>query len=68
GVPPDLPTWRHTYHSIPRLVLDYLVVRNRVGAIRAAGVRRVDQNPNDRGPTVFGSDHHPLLARIDLAS
>jgi hypothetical protein len=24
----------------------------------------VDEVPGDRGPYVFGSDHHPLLARL----
>jgi endonuclease/exonuclease/phosphatase family metal-dependent hydrolase len=67
GVPPELPTWRHTFHSLPRLVIDYLVVRNRARGIRSARVRRLDESPSDRGATVFGSDHHPLLARIDLA-
>jgi endonuclease/exonuclease/phosphatase family metal-dependent hydrolase len=66
GVPPILPGWRHTYHSLPRLVIDYILVRDRVGVVRSARVRRVDEDPSDRGPTVFGSDHHPLLARIDL--
>ena len=68
GVPAGLPTWRHTYHSLPRLVIDYLLVRNRLGAIRGAAVRRVDENPADRGPDVFGSDHHPLLALVALAA
>jgi endonuclease/exonuclease/phosphatase family metal-dependent hydrolase len=68
GVPPELPTWRHTYHALPRLVIDYLLVRDRAGAIGSARVRRVDEDPSDRGPTVFGSDHHPLVARIDLAT
>jgi endonuclease/exonuclease/phosphatase family metal-dependent hydrolase len=68
GVPPETPAWRHTYHSLPRLVIDYLLVRDRGGAIRSARVRRVDEDPADRGPTVFGSDHHPLVARIDLAT
>jgi endonuclease/exonuclease/phosphatase family metal-dependent hydrolase len=68
GVPPRLPTWRHTYHSLPRLVIDYLVVRNRAGAIRSTAVRRVDEDPADRGPNVFGSDHHPLLAVVELAA
>jgi endonuclease/exonuclease/phosphatase family metal-dependent hydrolase len=68
GVPPEPPTWRHTYHALPRLVIDYLVVRNRAGAIRSARVRRLDEGPGDRGATVFGSDHHPLLARIDLTT
>jgi len=67
GVPPELPTWRHTYHALPRLVLDYILVRNRAWAIRSARVRRVDEDPTDRGPDVFGSDHHPLVARMDLA-
>jgi endonuclease/exonuclease/phosphatase family metal-dependent hydrolase len=68
GVPPEPLTWRHTYHALPRLVLDYILVRNHAGAIRSARVRRVDEDPRDRGPQVFGSDHHPLLARIDLAT
>ena len=67
GVPPVLPTWRHTYHSLPRLVIDYLLVRNRAGAIRSLVVRRLDEDPRDRGPNVFGSDHHPLLAVLEPA-
>ena len=66
GVPPSLPRWRHTFHALPRLVLDYLLVRNRDGAIAEAHVHRLDEHPHDRGARVFGSDHHPLLARIDL--
>jgi endonuclease/exonuclease/phosphatase family metal-dependent hydrolase len=68
GVPPTLPAWRHTYHSLPRLVLDYILVRDRPGAIAKATVARLDQDPHDRGPNVFGSDHHPLLARVQLAT
>jgi len=66
GVPPVLPGWRHTYHALPRLVLDYIMVRDRRGVVAAARVHRLDEDAADRGPTVFGSDHHPLLARIDL--
>jgi endonuclease/exonuclease/phosphatase family metal-dependent hydrolase len=68
GVPPVLPTWRHTYHSLPRLVIDYLLVRNRADAIRSVVLRRVDEDPSDRGPNVFGSDHHPLLAVVEFAA
>jgi endonuclease/exonuclease/phosphatase family metal-dependent hydrolase len=68
GVPPSFPTWRHTFHALPRLVLDYLLVRDPSGAVERARVHRLDEHPRDRGPLVFGSDHHPLLARIDLAS
>jgi hypothetical protein len=49
-------------------VLDYILFRNQDRVIRSARVRRVDENPLDRGPNVFGSDHHPLLAWIDLAT
>jgi endonuclease/exonuclease/phosphatase family metal-dependent hydrolase len=67
GVPPRVPAWRHTYHRVPRLILDWLLVLDRDATIAGAVVRRLDEHPLDRGPTVFGSDHHPLLARIDLA-
>jgi hypothetical protein len=61
-----LPAWRHTFHALPRLVLDYVLVRDRAGAVARADVERLDQDSSDRGPTVFGSDHHPLLTRIAL--
>jgi endonuclease/exonuclease/phosphatase family metal-dependent hydrolase len=66
GVPPSVPAWRHTFHALPRLVLDYILVRDRSGVVVAARVHRLDEHPDDRGARVFGSDHHPLLARIDL--
>jgi endonuclease/exonuclease/phosphatase family metal-dependent hydrolase len=68
GVPPMMPTWRHTYHALPRLVIDYLLVRNRAGAIRSTVVRRVDEDSADRGLNVFGSDHHPLMAVVELTA
>lgn len=66
GIPGGLPAWRHTYHALPRLVLDYILVRDRAGALDRMRVHRLDEHPADRGATVFGSDHHPLLARVDL--
>jgi endonuclease/exonuclease/phosphatase family metal-dependent hydrolase len=66
GVPPSAPAWRHTFHALPRLVLDYLLMRDRSGVIRQAKVHRLDEHPLDRGPRVFGSDHHPLLSRIEF--
>lgn len=66
GVPPSSPPWRHTFHALPRLVLDYLLVRDRSGAVARARVHRLDEHPRDKGAWVFGSDHHPLLGRIDL--
>jgi endonuclease/exonuclease/phosphatase family metal-dependent hydrolase len=66
GVPVGRQPWRHTFHALPRLVLDYLLVRDRGGYLSAARVERLDEHPLDRGPTIFGSDHHPLLARLEL--
>jgi endonuclease/exonuclease/phosphatase family metal-dependent hydrolase len=68
GIPASFPAWRHTFHAMPRLVLDYLLLRDSSGAVAQARVHRLDEHPQDRGPLVFGSDHHPLLGRIDLAS
>jgi endonuclease/exonuclease/phosphatase family metal-dependent hydrolase len=68
GVPPARAQWRHTFHALPRLILDYLLLRNDAGRVAAASVERLDEHPRDRGATVFGSDHHPLLARIELES
>ena len=68
GVPSVLPTWRHTYHKVPRLVIDYLLVRDELRIVDAARVYRLDEDPADRGPLVFGSDHHPLLARFDFTT
>jgi endonuclease/exonuclease/phosphatase family metal-dependent hydrolase len=67
GTPPGLPPWRHTYHALPRLVLDYILIRNRSRAVASATIHRLDEDPKDRSRTVFGSDHHPLLAPIELA-
>jgi endonuclease/exonuclease/phosphatase family metal-dependent hydrolase len=68
GIPAAFPTWRHTFHGMPRLVLDYLLLRDAAGVVKHARVHRLDEHPRDRGPLVFGSDHHPLLARVDLKS
>lgn len=67
GVPATLPTWRHTYHALPRLVLDYLLIRDRHRTVDSATVHRLDEDRRDRGRTVFGSDHHPLLAPVELS-
>jgi endonuclease/exonuclease/phosphatase family metal-dependent hydrolase len=68
GVPPTLPSWRHTYHGLTRLLLDYLLVRDGSGIITALRVHRLDDDPRDRGRTIFGSDHHPLLGVVTLDS
>ena len=69
GIPAALPEWRHTFHALralPRLVLDYVLLRDRLERVASARVVRLDEHPLDRGTTVFGSDHHPLLARVML--
>lgn len=66
GVPPVVPAWRHTFHAMPRLVLDYLLVRDRAGRIARGRVERMDERADDRGPSVYGSDHHPLLGHAEL--
>lgn len=68
GVPAVAPAWRHTYHKLPRLVIDYLLVRDSAQIVGEAKVHRLDEHPLDRGPLVFGSDHHPLVARFDLVA
>lgn len=65
GIPARDPMWRHTYHRLPRLLLDWILVSGGEGISRME-VRRLDERPRDTGAYVFGSDHHPLLARIDL--
>ncbi len=78
GVPHQDPAWRHTYHVMPRLPIDHLLFRDagdggrraardrRLACIARAVVRRLNEDPRDRGPYVFGSDHHPLIAAVDL--
>ncbi len=68
GVPPTLPSWRHTYHGLTRLLLDYLLVRDGGGMITDFRVHRLDEDPRDRGRTIFGSDHHPLLGLVTVNS
>jgi endonuclease/exonuclease/phosphatase family metal-dependent hydrolase len=68
GVPPAPQRWRHTFHALPRLVLDYLLVRDAEGRLASARIERMDAHPRDRGPTVYGSDHHPLLAEVSFGA
>jgi hypothetical protein len=48
-------------------MLDWVLVRDLGSALAGVVVRRIDEQADDRGLVVFGSDHHPLLARVDLA-
>lgn len=57
-------TWRHTFHTPVRLLLDHVLFRGE--DIAGVEVSRIDELPRDASRTVFGSDHHPLLARVAL--
>lgn len=68
GIPLAWPAWGHTYHRWPRLLLDWILARDPGRALSGVVTRRIDEQPDDRGLVVYGSDHHPLLARVELAS
>lgn len=59
-------SWRHTFHSPLRLLLDHVLFRSPDRIIQHVDVIRLDEAPADRSAAVFGSDHHPLLARVAL--
>ncbi|CAN5893476.1 hypothetical protein BH23GEM9_BH23GEM9_35020 [soil metagenome] len=58
--------WRHTFHRPFKLLLDHVLYASHDRRIAHVEVTRIDEAPGDRSPAVFGSDHHPLLARIEL--
>lgn len=60
-------TWRHTFHARVRLLLDHVLYRSHHHRIAAMDTFRLDEVPGDRSATIFGSDHHPLLARVTFS-
>ena len=58
---------RHTFHGPVRLLLDHVLYHTTPGAIKRVEVTRLDEHERDRRSPVFGSDHHPLLARVILS-
>jgi endonuclease/exonuclease/phosphatase family metal-dependent hydrolase len=59
---------RHTFHARGlRMLLDHVLVRNAAESVAAFKVIRLDESKDDRGRFIFGSDHHPLLARLEFA-
>lgn len=58
--------WSHTFHRPLRLLLDHVLYRSADHRIQGVSVVRIDEAEGDRSRTVFGSDHHPLLARVQL--
>lgn len=59
--------WQHTFHGAVRLPLDHVLFRSPSGRIASMRVSRLDEHPGDAGRRVFGSDHHPLFARVTFA-
>ena len=63
-----IPPVRHTFHARGlRMLLDHVLIKNGDGSIAAATATRLDETATDRERSIFGSDHHPLLARIEFA-
>jgi endonuclease/exonuclease/phosphatase family metal-dependent hydrolase len=58
--------WSHTFHRPLRLLLDHVLYRSPDRRIRSMNVVRIDEVKGDRSRTVFGSDHHPLLASVQF--
>jgi endonuclease/exonuclease/phosphatase family metal-dependent hydrolase len=58
--------WKHTHHGLVRFLLDHVLFYPGGGRVAAVEVLRLDEHPRDRGPAIYGSDHHPLLARVTL--
>ncbi|MGH7459993.1 MAG: endonuclease/exonuclease/phosphatase family protein [Longimicrobiales bacterium] len=56
----------HTFHGPIRLLLDHMVYRSPDNRIARIEVARLDETRDDAGRRVFGSDHHPLLAQVEL--
>ena len=60
---------RHTFHAPPlRMPLDHILIKEPSGSVVSMSVIRLDESKADRERYIFGSDHHPLLARIEFAS
>jgi hypothetical protein len=56
---------RHTFHAPGiRMQLDHMLLTERSDSVAEVDVLRLDETENDRSRHIFGSDHHPLLARI----
>lgn len=65
---PHVPRRSHTFHAPPiRMLLDHIMIRTPAEAVTSISVRRVDETPSDRGRYIFGSDHHPMLVRLEIS-
>lgn len=60
-------SWTHTFNGALRFWLDHVLYHSTASHIAKVEVTRLDDEARDEG-RVFGSDHHPLLARVSLAA
>jgi endonuclease/exonuclease/phosphatase family metal-dependent hydrolase len=66
---PHEPLRTHTFHAPPiKMLLDHVLVRDSEPQLINVRVKRLDEDARDRGRFIFGSDHHPLLARVELCT
>jgi endonuclease/exonuclease/phosphatase family metal-dependent hydrolase len=57
--------WKYSFRGPVKLLLDHVLYHAAASGIRSVRVTRLDDPAG--GSRVFGSDHHPLLARVELA-
>ncbi|MDB4949362.1 MAG: hypothetical protein JWM27_2011 [Gemmatimonadetes bacterium] len=67
GFTPAAPVgeWGYSFRGPVRLLLDHVLYHAARGRIAGVRVARLDEH-GPGGKRVFGSDHHPLLARVEL--
>jgi endonuclease/exonuclease/phosphatase family metal-dependent hydrolase len=58
-------TWGYSFRGPVKLLLDHVLYHAAASRLRSVSVARLDPSEPEGG-RVFGSDHHPLLARVSL--
>jgi endonuclease/exonuclease/phosphatase (EEP) superfamily protein YafD len=59
-------SWGYSFRGPVKLLLDHVLYHAGASGIRTVRVTRLDDPAG--GDRVFGSDHHPLLAHVELAA
>ena len=57
----------HTFHTPVQFPVDFVMYYSPLHRIADVEVIRLDERAGDESRHVFGSDHHPLLARVSFA-
>jgi endonuclease/exonuclease/phosphatase family metal-dependent hydrolase len=58
-------SWGYSFRGPVKLLLDHVLYHAAASRLRSVSVTRLDAEGGG-GKRVFGSDHHPLLARVSL--